>query len=147
MKDINPGDEAPCPIQLPFATVGETLLLFADDGDTGSELWGERWDRGWDPPPARHPLQALKAQARTSGGLPPRFRRWGGQTSSSSPPTMVRAGGIQLWTSDGTPSGTTMASDIYPGARSSKPENLVLLPGNSLMSSYSTTPDELSPRR
>jgi ELWxxDGT repeat protein len=122
VKDINPGDGSAGPV--PFATVGETLFLFADDGATGIELWTSDGTEA-----GTRLLRDIHPGSEGSG------LSWPFSTSAVTSGNVVffatdeGANGVELWKSDGTPSGTILVSNIYPGARSSKPQNLVLLPG------------------
>src|ERR1700733_3020114 len=47
--------------------------------------------------------------------------------------------GKELWTSDGTPAGTVMVADIYPGARGSNPNNFMLVNDNVVFLATDTT--------
>ena len=48
------------------------------------------------------------------------------------------ASGIELWTSDGTPAGTVLVQDLYPGDRGSAPTNLTPFGGGVLFSAFTT---------
>ena len=125
VKDINPGDGSAHPV--PLATVGGTLFFFADNGASGSEFWtSDGTEAG---------TRLLKDIRSGSEGSGPYFGSRPFSVLAAGAESIVffaaddGASGTELWTSDGTPSGSIMVSDIYPGDRSSKPQNLVLLPG------------------
>jgi ELWxxDGT repeat protein len=109
LKDINAGAGNSSPKVL--AGLGNVLLLTADDGITGRELW--RTDG-------------------TAEGTVQLRDIWPG-ASSSSPAHLITVGnyelftaddgttGRELWGTDGTASGTVRLQDINPGAGSSDP--------------------------
>ncbi len=110
------------------AKLGSKLVLWADDGVHGSEPWSADLDTS---------TAAL-------------LRDLGGPTGSSDPWELVVAGtaaffttaplpsiGGELWRTDGTPAGTTLVKDIYPGgsvhrAKSSYPRFLTDVAGTLL---------------
>jgi ELWxxDGT repeat protein len=125
VKDIWPGRSSSHPTML--VPAGNVVFFFADDGERGRELWRSDGTEGGTflvedvcpgtcksgvDPGSEEPLISA---AHAGGEL---------FFSAYSPET-----GRELWRSDGTPEGTRLAADIYPGPEDSMPGGLVAAGG------------------
>ncbi len=118
VADINPGPDGSNPE--PLASIGSTLLLAADDGTHGLELWKTDLSEAGT-------VLVKDIHAGEENSL---------RTNSFSPPAAAELGGFvyfvaddgihgwELWRSDGTEEGTTLVLDILPGDATSYPDFL-----------------------
>lgn len=121
VRDINPGQADSTPRSL--TVVGALLFFIADDGISGPELWksngtttGTR--RVADiSPGSRGSLPAIGGAQLTAVGNIAFFAADDG------------INGVELWRSDGTAAGTTIARNIAPGAAGSSPGQLTNVNG------------------
>ncbi len=116
LADISPGPRSSGPDGL--AAVGARLFFSADDGVRGRELW--RWD----------PVTGVSLVADIAPGP---------QGSLGDGPLIVAGGnhawfpawtathGVELWSSDGTPAGTSLVQDIVYGPPGSHPRELTAI--------------------
>jgi ELWxxDGT repeat protein len=123
---LAPGSSHPGPL----VRLGAALLLAADDGLTGRELWA---------------TDGTEAGTREVRNINPQYL---GDDSSgdirpagSDPDFLVRLGGVvlftaddgltgrELWVTDGTEAGTRQLRDLRPGAEGSQPHDLVAFGG------------------
>jgi ELWxxDGT repeat protein len=118
VKDIRPcSDEGGWPS--PLSRVGSTLYFAADDGVHGQEPWAVDPDGG----------AALLADVEPGAGAG--VSDWPGYPVVGQRPAAAAAGtafflagaaatGEELWASDGTPDGTRLVRDVFPGPRSAE---------------------------
>ncbi|HEX2642770.1 MAG TPA: ELWxxDGT repeat protein, partial [Thermoanaerobaculia bacterium] len=118
IADIRPGADSSSPEAL--TSVGPVIYFFADDGTTGRELWKSDGISSAEPVKDIRPgaasstrsvitLDTLSLQEIVAVGTRIFFAADDG------------VNGEELWTSDGTASGTVRLADINPGAGSSQP--------------------------
>jgi ELWxxDGT repeat protein len=115
VKDIAPGSARSFPAQL--TNVAGTLFLVAADGTGGADLWKSDGTG-----PGTVKVRRIYSGAPAGEGLPD-FELTGANGT-----LFFRGdngtGGVELWKSDGTPAGTVLVRDIFPGAGSSFPGEL-----------------------
>jgi len=125
VRDINPGHDSSSPILL--ADLGGLVLLSADDGASGQELWrsdgteaGTFLLRDIDPDGDGAPLLGRRALAWSGAHGPAILNGRLYFTANDG------ANGRELWSTDGTTSGTALAADINLGPLPSDPSELVV---------------------
>lgn len=129
VKNINPGATLGAGISKLYPADSK-LFFFADDGTSGKEPWVSDGSNAGtvklkDINPGRQP---------SSGDFSGPFVRF--KNGHVLFPAANDLNGIELWVSDGTPAGTRLQQDIFPGPGSASPRQLTLLPND-------TTPTHL----
>lgn len=94
---------------------GTGILLNANDGIAGSELW---FSDGSNP----GTVLVKDINPGTTGSFPSSFFKLGSKVLFTA---IDAVNGMELWITDGTLAGTTLVKDIYPGASSSVPTNFM----------------------
>ncbi|MEX0676561.1 MAG: ELWxxDGT repeat protein [Pirellulales bacterium] len=129
VKDINTGGAGSGPDAL--TNVGGTLLFRANDGTNGVELWKSDGSGAG---------TEIVLDINTSGSSTPRYLTNVSGTLYFRATEGTTAGltGTELWSSDGTPGGTTLVADIAPAEPSSNPRGLANVTGTLFFSAEST---------
>src|SRR5262249_46314249 len=112
LVDGNPSSHATRALE-----VGGRALFLADDGIHGREVWRSDGVRG---------TTVLVKDTVPGRGSPVPFDPWFDAVTALAGGRLYFAGsapgsGQELWTSDGTPAGTRLVKDIWPGADGSWP--------------------------
>ena len=121
VKDINPGEGSSLPMTL--NVIGDLLYFYANDGTHGRELW--RTDGT---------AAGTRLVADVNPG-PDDAVQWGGISQGVAFPGQVLfvadngTTGEELFSTDGTPQGTTLLRDIYPGGEDSEISELTRVGG------------------
>jgi ELWxxDGT repeat protein len=121
VKDLKPGNDGSYPKY--FSAVGGVLYFSALDSDNNAVLWKSDGTSNGTTPVSRAPITASSSQY-----------------AFSSAPTPVLGGfeyfaasdgntGNELWRTDGTSAGTTLVTDLNPGAASSHPGSITTFNG------------------
>ena len=128
-KDVNPGSAGSAPIFVTALGRDGTVILAADDGTHGVELWASKGSPG-----TTRLIKDIRSGAAGSFATP---GDQGGGNSFGQPHTRFpvigstayliaseAVGGRELWRTDGTSRGTVRVADINPGSASSDPDLL-----------------------
>lgn len=135
VKDIRPGaDSSRWYYDDAMVNVGGTLFLVADDGTHGRELWSS------DGTDAGTTLVKDVAPGPASGVNPGWwYSGYGNMTAASGSLYFVgqdEDAGPELWTSDGTETGTTRVVDVNPGRDGSEPREITAVGDSVYFSAY-----------
>lgn len=130
VKDILPGPQGSSPKHL--INVAGTLFFIVDSGSDSSELWkSDGTEAGTILVKAGFPRFLLPHLLNLSNFTAANGRLFFAAEDGNS--------GKELWTSDGTTSGTKLVKDIYPGPISSFPDNLTNINGMIFFITHSST--------
>lgn len=130
VKDINPSGNSIDPYMVnPAAALGDAVIVAANDGATGTELWKSDGT-------ASGTLLLKDINPGSPGSSPLTLTPLNGKVvfRASNPES-----GNELWVTDGTSQGTQMLADIYPGTGNSTPQKFTRL--GSTLYFVASTPD------